>query len=494
MEVGNIANLECRILGNGCGIATFFQSIVLLILALFILAESVKQISFVRPGILQLREETTDLPHTIDDGWTDTKESVASQGKLWVPKHFRTYPHKESSITSHGNFCQPFGEVHGPICEKWAVVTTIFHPTLLINQISNLSTWCLVVVGDRKTEDEIWRKYTENISHKVVYLSSRDQEALPYTFVKRLPWNNFGRKNVGYMFAIHHGAKMIWDTDDDNELKDPSFLDVLAEKASKTSVKINETTYDHHLWNPYPTFLKNGFRSGKPKNSIWPRGFPLPFIKESKTFSGNKLTESENVGIFQSLADNDPDVDAIYRLSQPLPVFFKAMSNSPKFIALPQGRVAPFNAQATLWFQSSFWSLMLPITVHGRVSDIWRSYIAQRMMHQVGQRLAFTSPIVTQIRNVHSYIADLQAEIPLYTKTHELVKWIYDWKPPHEAQNHPLVAAMEDLYINLYEIGIVEIEDVSLIQDWMSDLCTLKYDFPKLTTWDDFQFFPVKQR
>lgn len=455
------------------------------------MAGSLRQTSFVRPAILKLRGDATDLQHIIDDGWTDTKESVASQGKLWVPKRFRTYPNKDISITSHDNFCQPFVEVHGPICDKWAVVTTIFHPTLLINQLSNLSNWCLVVVGDKKTEDEVWRTYTENLSDKVVYLSSKDQEALPYTFVKRLPWNNFGRKNAGYMFAIHHGAEMIWDTDDDNELKHPSLLDILAEKANNTSIKKYQLAYDHHLWNPYPPFMKNGSRTSTTNNTIWPRGFPLPFIKDSKTFSGDKLTVAENIGVYQSLADNDPDVDAIYRLSQPLPVYFKTRSRSPKIIALPQGRVAPFNAQATLWFAPSFWSLLLPITVHGRVSDIWRSYIAQRMMHQVGQKLAFTAPIVTQIRNVHSYIADLQAEIPLYTKAHELVKWIYEWKPPTEGQNHSLITAMENLYINLYEIGIIEIDDVLIIQDWLSDLCTLKYDFPELTTWDDFQFFPL---
>ena len=38
-------------------------------------------------------------------------------------------------------------------------------------------------------------------------------------FVDSLPWNSFGRKNVGYLFAIARGAKVIWDFDDDNFLK-----------------------------------------------------------------------------------------------------------------------------------------------------------------------------------------------------------------------------------------------------------------------------------
>ena len=38
-------------------------------------------------------------------------------------------------------------------------------------------------------------------------------------FVDRLPWNSFGRKNVGYLYAISQGAKVIFDFDDDNILK-----------------------------------------------------------------------------------------------------------------------------------------------------------------------------------------------------------------------------------------------------------------------------------
>ena len=42
----------------------------------------------------------------------------------------------------------------------------------------------------------------------VKYLSFADQEALPYQILKVIPPNSFGRKNVGYLYAIHHGAKV----------------------------------------------------------------------------------------------------------------------------------------------------------------------------------------------------------------------------------------------------------------------------------------------
>ena len=56
----------------------------------------------------------------------------------------------------------------------------------------------------------------------------------------------------------------------------------------------------------------------------WPRGLPLQDIKfnhSSILFSTIKIPVS-SVGIVQSLANHDPDVDAIYRLTQPLPFSF----------------------------------------------------------------------------------------------------------------------------------------------------------------------------
>lgn len=40
----------------------------------------------------------------------------------------------------------------------------------------------------------------------VIYLTPQDQEQLPYRIVSLLPWNHFGRKNIGYLYAVHHGA------------------------------------------------------------------------------------------------------------------------------------------------------------------------------------------------------------------------------------------------------------------------------------------------
>ena len=40
---------------------------------------------------------------------------------------------------------------------------------------------------------------------RAVFLSEEDQRNMNLTFVDRLPWNSFGRKNVGYLYAISQG-------------------------------------------------------------------------------------------------------------------------------------------------------------------------------------------------------------------------------------------------------------------------------------------------
>ena len=54
---------------------------------------------------------------------------------------------------------------------------------------------------------------------KIYYLSKEEQKNIVLPFAQELPWNSFGRKNLGYLYAIAHGAKVIFDFDDDNLVK-----------------------------------------------------------------------------------------------------------------------------------------------------------------------------------------------------------------------------------------------------------------------------------
>lgn len=69
----------------------------------------------------------------------------------------------------------------------------------------------------------------------------------------------------------------------------------------------------------------------------------------------------------QGLADVDPDVDAIYRLTQPLNISFAR--NTPS-VVLPRGIMAPFNSQNTLFDRDALWGLLIPVTTTFRCDGL----------------------------------------------------------------------------------------------------------------------------
>lgn len=64
------------------------------------------------------------------------------------------------------------------------------------------------------------------------------------------------------------------------------------------------------------------------------------------------------------------------------------------------------------------------LQVHGRVSDIWRSFVAERLFWDIGMHVAFSPPLVTQLRTPHNPLADMAAENDLYFKSQALVDFL----------------------------------------------------------------------
>ena len=120
--------------------------------------------------------------------------------------------------------------------------------------------------------------------------------------------------------------------------------------------------------------------------------------------------------------------------------------------------------------------MYLPVTVHGRVSDIWRGYIFQAVARGTGLRLLFSSPIVAQYRNTHNYLADLESESDLYHKTESLLQQLdsEQWV----LQTSGIAQRFLELYVRLYEHGYVEMKDVEMAQLWIEALISAGYQFP----------------
>ncbi len=349
-------------------------------------------------------------------------------------------------------------------------MTTVTYPSPAVTRQAHLGQeWCMVIVLDKNSKPHYHIKGLDaEEERRVTYLEPAAQEKFlklkNLTMLLRLPWNHFARKNVGYLFAMSHGAKRIWDFDDDNMLIG-GWLEIPGldeETISTVEVKSSNSS----TFNPYPVM-------GAFHTPIWPRGFPLKHIKAKETYSfdQNDISESKlelsSVAVMQSLADNDPDVDSIYRLTLPLPVNFKTNVHS---MVVPVGTYVPLNAQATLFMGSSLGMLFLPTSVHGRVSDIWRGYIAQRLLRDTGKRVLISSPLVVQQRNPHDYLADFQAEQDLYLKSEVFIEVL----DRLSLKSGSYASKLEQIYVELYERGFIEEQDIYMIQGWILALRSIE--------------------
>lgn len=322
------------------------------------------------------------------------------------------------------------------LVKKFIVITSIFKPTEAIEAFAGLDDYQLVVVGDKKTPAD-WNY------KNCIYLDVEKQLELSSSFAAAIPYNHYGRKMLGYIYAMQQGAEVIIDTDDDNiPYKNWTFPDFKGEFISSTPGLGWVNVYHHFSEQP-----------------IWPRGLPLRNIKDSReklTWQENK--QSQKIGIWQGLADEDPDVDAIYRLTSDKPCIFQ--KKEP--VVLEKGTVSPFNSQNTAIRKELFPLLFLPSFVTFRFTDILRGIIAQPVLWQHDYRLGFTEATVVQKRNVHDYFKDFESEVPMYLHTEKSLEAV------NKAMNNGTVKDnLHNAYEALLKINVVEEKEMIVLNEWL---------------------------
>lgn len=357
-------------------------------------------------------------------------------------------------------------------CSNWAVLIASAAPAALAKQLSELPSWCVVIVAEH---DSHWAQWKNLVLQRknLDYLSPQQQLRLDYSILRHLPRGHISFKSVGYLYAIENGAQFIWDADNSSVLKDPAVLTRLIALAQGRE-KVPLADGDHFLWNPYPYFKPVHLTSAQVENDSWPRGFPIEYIKDESTKTGVSKSYTiirSSIGIYQSLADGEPDVDNVQRLTKDVKMVFTRRNSS---VALGSNRYAPFNAQASLWAVASFWGMILPVSASNRVADVWRSYIAERLMADAGLHVAFTSPMVTQNREESLIESDRLSEAAIYSHATGIIKWLSQW----QSEEDDMPGRMEKLAIGLYEIGAFSLNDVHLYQAWLDDLEIVGYKPP----------------
>lgn len=334
---------------------------------------------------------------------------------------------------------------------KTSIVITSIHPfNRVMQQILDgckKSSWEFIIAGD-------------TISHNITvggltFLDVKKQLDSGFTYAKKAPFRNYCRKNVGYLQAIKNGATRIIETDDDNFPKYNFF--------QPFDKNVNAKKITEKGWiNAYRYFTENEI--------IWPRGFSLSDIKRQVEKYESLQNELLYCPVQNGLVDNDPDIDALYRILFTIPFNFE---HQDRKIVYSKGSWCSFNTQNTVFYKEVFALMYQPATPQFREADILRSLVIQRILWENNANVLFYSPTVWQERNKHDLMDDLRQETRLYTHIKDVSKKLEDLNIK-SGENF-----FQENMIKCYEIfkqyKFVTNLEFQLIESWFEDLSSIKF-------------------
>lgn len=333
-----------------------------------------------------------------------------------------------------------------------AVITTIQAPTKAVESLHSRldDDDVLLVVGDAKGPTE----YPLPSCPRAELVTFDQQNQLSFTLAKLLPENHYTRKNLGYLLAIQRGARSIYETDDDNAPLPTWKHRTLATRACAVAV-------DTQWCNVYQLFTSETTTQTR----IWPRGLPL----DQTIGAAYRLPMKDVIApIQQGLANGSPDVDAVWRM-----VFGGEFNflTAPSAV-LPRRKWCPFNSQSTWWWEPAFPLLYLPSFCSFRMTDIWRSFVAQRCLWEFADGVVFHPAEVYQDRNAHRLLKDFSEEVQGYLRNGEIIDILEELNLtpgiPHIPGN------MRTCYRALVKANILPMNELGLLNAWLSDLRALR--------------------
>jgi hypothetical protein len=333
--------------------------------------------------------------------------------------------------------------------EKTAlVITSIFQPN---EALRSFAAGCreqgisFYVMGDVQTPSDFEIDGCD-------YYSVEQQRATGLEFARVCPERHYARKNIGYLLAMQAGATRILESDDDNLPRDGFWT------ARPRRMRV-PTSRGAGWINIYAHFTDT---------FIWPRGVPLDAVREPMAKYDELSVEDADCPIQQGVVDENPDVDAIYRMLMPLPVSFRA----DRRVACASGTWSPFNSQNTTWFPDAYPLMYLPAFCTLRATDIWRGLLAERCAWANGWSVLFHEPTAWQERNEHNLMRDFRDEIPVYMRNREIGSILEKLDLPkgvEEVGNN-----LHRCYEALVGPGIVDQREIPLLETWLADVARMR--------------------
>jgi len=380
------------------------------------------------------------------------------------------------------------------------IITTINKPSNQIISYTNQLGWDLIIVGDSKTDGSLYKNLN------CVYLGLDEQMSQFPTLFDKIPLNSYTRKMFGYLYAMKYKYDIIYDTDDDNkymydldmfdkhitqfnnmdspgEFTDWMYCECDPKQFMQRLLLYNagSYTYDKNLGLLYlkkkqtEYYYQDNRVSGSMRDikysstsgfvniyklftdkNIWPRGIPPGHQSINITPSITETPANMDICVIQGLVNNDPDVDAHYRLNinnEPFN-FEKDMGYD---IVMDKYSVCPFNTQNTFWTDKTmFYAMYLPVSVTFRYTDILRGFVALYQFWKNNKTIKFTFPTAIQDRNEHDLSKDYESEVPMYETAEKVIELLNENKD----------ATLKDIYNILWKNNIVSETELDTLTEW----------------------------
>jgi hypothetical protein len=111
------------------------------------------------------------------------------------------------------------------------------------------------------------------------------------------------------------------------------------------------------------------------------------------------------------------------------------------------------------------------------MTDIWRSFVAQRICWENDWSLLFSPSSVYQERNEHDLMKDFEDEVPGYLHNETIATSLAALNLSAGIQNIP--DNMLRCYRKLIELGLIDASELQLLEAWLDDLAALPNAIPQ---------------
>ncbi|KAJ8601094.1 hypothetical protein CTAYLR_007834 [Chrysophaeum taylorii] len=365
-------------------------------------------------------------------------------------------------------------------CPVWAVVSTTEKPGLTVRTLVNRANVCVAAVNVAAVNDasrdieESWASFVDEYRDSVMYLSA-SWHSSSYEIATHLRnVSALSRKNLGYLVAIERGAEFIVDLDDAVELYSYSDVEPVADGctplhdiASGSRVwEVEGPTVAPQNWSRVAfANLMPYFDPQSDKGLLRPRGLPPDSLEGDVMIREMPPAKKrKRIAIVHSITDKRPDA---------VEAHITWFSKRDSCLALDNGVFTAWNAQSTAFSRDAFFALFLPANV--AVPDVWRSYIASKLLWSTELGIAITA---AETRDVRDSVDCPDAMFPLspaeFTANEEATQ------RASNVLDYCLDGAKSIWAAMVKIIQKATPDDENLARAWIRDLDRIGYKWPRL--------------